>query len=97
MIIRLYMEPEITSDHVDRIKSRLLEVTNTSTSHPSAFIFDFSKTTKVDSTGIGAIKAICENMRIQQRRISLDNVPSDILELMRIMRLDRCVKIVEKS
>lgn len=97
MIIRLYMEPEITSDHVDRIKSRLLEVTNTSASHPSAFIFDFSKTTKVDSIGIEAIKAICEKLRIQQRRISLDNVPSDILELMRIMRLDRCVKIVEKS
>ena len=58
-------------------------------------VLDFSNVGIVDSLGIGTILSILKRVKAQKGDLKLYNVDEDLVDLFRLMRLDRVFDIYE--
>ncbi|GFK95182.1 Anti-sigma-B factor antagonist [Fundidesulfovibrio magnetotacticus] len=79
-------ETNLVASQADAFKSHLKEALSES---PGELTVDLSGVTAVDSVGLGVLIAAHNTLAKQGGALRLENVPGDILKLLRAMRLDR--------
>lgn len=60
---------------------------------PKKIIFDFSQTTFIDSSGIGALVSNHKHARQKEVELSLKNVPPQVMAVLEMTALDKVLKI----
>ncbi len=82
---------DIVTTAVDAIKVDLRKSIDTS---EGILSIDLSGVDMIDSRGLGLLIATANSLASKQRKLRIVNASSDIVELMRMMRLDRHMEIV---
>ncbi|MBN3560851.1 STAS domain-containing protein [Aliamphritea spongicola] len=60
-------------------------------------IIDMQDVTFIDSSGIGAIVFLFKRLRSQDLNLSITGVHGQPLELMRYLRIDKCISLFEQQ
>jgi len=82
---------ELVASTAGDIKASLLKEIHES---PAVlFELDFSETRNIDSVGLGVLLSVDSEAKKQGRTIELKNVRRNILGVMKIMRIDRQLKV----
>ena len=86
----LSVEQDLISTNADDLKQKLQA---TLVNNPSLLILDLSKVEHVDSIGIGLIIATFNTLKRQDGTLKLINLNSNLLNLLKTMRLDRHIEM----
>ncbi len=87
-------EGDLDAFYADEFKEKTLAAV---TNEEKDILFDASRLTYIDSTGLGALIAIYNVQRQKGRALKVIHVPETVEKLFRITRLDEVFGIGEKS